>query len=77
MTLRIKYLGHYEMLRGARVEEIEVRGRARIKELLEERLGEALEWEQTIVLANGRPAKPEDEVGDGDTVSVMPFIGGG
>ena len=75
--LRIKYLGHYEMLRGRRVEEVEVDRPVTLRELLEERLGDALDWEQTIVLVNGRPAKPDEVVGDGDTVSVMPFIGGG
>ncbi len=75
--LRIKYLGHYEMLRGRRVEEVEVDRPVTLRELLEERLGEALDWDQTIVLVNGRPAKPDDVVGNGDIVSIMPFIGGG
>ena len=75
--IRIKYLGHFEMIRGMRIEEIDVDGSVRIRELLEDRLGNVLDWEQTIVLVNGRPAKPDDHVDDGDVISVMPFIGGG
>ena len=75
--LRAKYLGHYAMIRGMRVEEISLSAPTTIRSLLEERLGDALDWDQTIVLVKGRPVNPDYEVRDGDTVSVMPFMGGG
>ncbi len=75
--LRVKYLGHYSMVRGMRVEEISLDAPTTIRKLLEERLGDALDWDQTIVLVNGRPVSPDYKVKDGDVVSVMPFIGGG
>ena len=56
------------------VRSVEVRERRRVKELLEE-LG--LLHRHFVVLVDGRRAKLEDEIEEGQRVLVLPIIAGG
>lgn len=57
-----------------RVVEIPVKGRVKVRALLEE-LG--LNPEAAVVLRSGRPLTEDDEVSDGDQVDVVRVLSGG
>jgi len=70
-TLRYPYPG-YEHSQGL---EIEVSDEATVKDLLT--LLEISEWQKAVVTIEGRIAKAEDKMGEGDRVDVFQAIHGG
>lgn len=72
--IKVKYVGYLAGIAGVREEKIDAEN-ARIKELL--RLRGNVNWDEVIILVNGRPASPDTVVKSGDEVTVLPFTSGG
>ncbi len=72
--IKVKYVGYLASIAGVREEEINAEN-ARIKELL--RLKGNVNWDEVIILVNGRPASLDTKVKSGDEVTVLPFTSGG
>jgi len=72
--IKVKYVGYLASIAGVREEEINAED-ARIKELL--RLKGNVNWDEVIILVNGRPASLDTRVKSGDEVTVLPFTSGG
>ena len=73
-VVKVRYLGYLADMVGREV-EVEVDGPRRVRDVV--RIPEELEPDELIYLVNGRPARLDDEVKPGDTVTVMPHISGG
>jgi len=73
--VRVKYFGYLADYAGGREKVVEVEGRVPVREIIE--LPPDVTVEDVVILVNGRPAKPDTLVGDGDEVSVLPHISGG
>ncbi len=73
--VRIKYFGYLADYAGAPEVEVDAPEGARVRDVV--RLPPDVRLEDVVVLVNGRPASPNQELRDGDTVSVLPHISGG
>lgn len=75
MRVTVRYFGYLAEYAGRREKTLEVREGSRVKEVVT--LPPGVTLEDLVLLRNGRPASPDDELSDGDTVSVLPHISGG
>ena len=75
MKIRVRYFGYLADYAGGREVEVEAPEGARVADVV--KLPPDVSIEDVVVLVNGRPAKPEDRLREGDVVSVMPHISGG
>lgn len=75
MKITVRYFGYLADHAGGREKTIEVREGSKIKDVIV--LPPDLDIEEVVILKNGKPASPDDELNDGDTVSVLPHISGG
>ncbi len=71
----VKYFGYLADYAGGRERVVEVDGRVPVREVVV--LPPDVSIDDVVVLVNGKPARPDQEVGDGDEVSVLPHISGG
>jgi len=72
--VRVKYVGYLASLAGVREEEVDA-DNVRLGDIL--RLKGNVNWEEIIILVNGKPANLDTRVSDGDEVTVLPFTSGG
>jgi len=74
LAVTIKYFGWLSSEIAPEI-KVELKGKKRIREVI--RLPDETDIEDLILLRNGRTARPDDFVEDGDLISVMPHISGG
>ena len=73
--VKIRYYGYLAGEFNGEVEvEIPDEG-ATVEEVV--KLPSGLDIKDLVLLVNGKPAKPDTRVKPGDTIAVMPHIGGG
>lgn len=75
--VRIKLMGAFAHLAGARELEVKLDGKKTADELLKELIPRYDEFKDRIIMINGKPARGDAEVEDGDEVKVMPVLSGG
>ena len=75
MRVRVRYFGYLADYAGGRELVINVERGARIKDVIT--LPPDMNLDDVVILRNGRPARAEDIVEDGDVISVLPHISGG
>jgi len=73
--VRVKYFGYLADYAGAPEVEVDAPPGARVRDVV--KLPPDVSIDDVVVLVNGRPASPDQELGEGDTVSVLPHISGG
>ena len=75
MRITVKYFGYLVDYGGGREVVVEAPEGARVRDVV--RLPPDVSLEDLVILVNGRPARPDTILHDGDTVSVLPHISGG
>jgi sulfur carrier protein/molybdopterin synthase sulfur carrier subunit len=78
MSVRVVYLGYLSDLAGVREEEVVLPDprASPVRSVISPRvlsLGEGA----ILILVNGMPASPNSTVKPGDTIKVLPHVGGG
>ena len=73
--IRVKYLGFLPGVTGRAEEEVDAE-EATVREIVDPRVLEATGGD-LVVLVNGLPSSLDARVRDGDTVALLPHIGGG
>jgi len=73
--VRVKYFGYLADYAGGPEVEVEAPQGARVRDVV--KLPPGVDFEDVVILVNGKPAGPDQELGEGDTVSVLPHISGG
>jgi molybdopterin converting factor small subunit len=74
LAVTIKYFGWLSSEMAPET-TLDFKGGKRIRDIV--KLPEDVDIEELIILKNGKTAKPDDLVEDGDVISVMPHISGG
>ena len=74
---RIKLMGAFAHLAGARELVVKVDGKKTVDEILRELIPRYDEFHEKIIMINGHPARGDAEVTDGDEIKVMPVLSGG
>lgn len=75
MRVTVRYFGYLAEYAGGREKILEVGEGSRVRDVVT--LPPGVSLDDLVLLKNGRPAYPDDELSDGDTVSVLPHISGG
>lgn len=75
--VRIKLMGAFAHLAGARELEVKIDGKKKVDELLRELIPRYDEFKDKIIMINGKPARGDAEVEDTDEVKLMPVLSGG
>ncbi|AMQ19403.1 MoaD/ThiS family protein [Thermococcus peptonophilus] len=75
--VRIKLMGAFAHLAGARELEVKLDGKKKVDELLRELIPRYDEFKDKIIMINGKPARGDAEVEDTDEVKLMPVLSGG
>ncbi len=73
--IRVKYLGFLPDITGRLEDEVDAR-EAVVREIVDPRVLEVTGGD-LVVLVNGLPSSLDTKVRDGDTVALLPHIGGG
>jgi len=73
--IRVKYLGFFSEIAGGPEAEVDLE-EALVRDVVDRRVLEASGGD-LVVLVNGVPASLDSKVRSGDTVAVLPHIGGG
>lgn len=78
MSVRVIYYGYLSDLAGVRETLVSLKdGTAmRVRELIAEKVAKLGE-NSVVILVNDLPSKPDSLVKAGDTVKVLPHVGGG
>ncbi len=74
---RIKLMGAFAHLAGARELVVKVDGKKTVDEILRELIPRYDEFHEKIIMINGQPARGDAEVEDTDEIKVMPVLSGG
>lgn len=75
--VRVKLMGAFAHLAGARELEVKIDGKKKVDELLRELIPRYDEFKDKIIMINGKPARGDAEVEDTDELKVMPVLSGG
>lgn len=75
--VRVKLMGAFAHLAGARELEVKIEGKKKVDELLRELIPRYDEFKDKIIMINGKPARGDAEVEDTDEVKLMPVLSGG
>ncbi|MDP8003780.1 MAG: MoaD/ThiS family protein [Caldisphaera sp.] len=75
MRIKIKYLGYLTDLAGKQYDELEINGNKKVEDLIP--FLKKLRSDDYILIINGKGAKADTEVKDGDNIVVLPQTGGG
>ncbi|MEB3806128.1 MAG: MoaD/ThiS family protein [Desulfurococcales archaeon] len=75
MRVIVKYFGYLSEYAGGREQVVDAAEGSRIRDVI--KLPPDVSVEDLVILRNGRPAKPDEEVQEGDIISVLPHISGG
>ncbi len=75
--VRIRLMGAFAHLAGARELSVRIDGRKRVDEILREVIPRYDEFHDRIIMINGHPARGDAEVEDTDEIKVMPVLSGG
>jgi len=73
--VKVKYFGYLADYAGGPEVEVDAPPGARVRDVV--KLPPDVSIDDVVILVNGRPARPDQELRDGDTVSVLPHISGG
>ncbi len=75
MKITVKYFGYLADYGGGREVVVEAPEGARVRDVV--RLPPGISLEELVILVNGKPARPDTVLKNGDVVSVLPHISGG
>ncbi|ASI98486.1 MoaD/ThiS family protein [Thermococcus celer] len=75
--VRIKLMGAFAHLAKARELEIKIDAPKTADEILEEVIPRYREFHDRILLINGKPARGDAIIEEGDELKVMPVLSGG
>lgn len=75
--VRIRLMGAFAHLAGARDIEVKIDGKKTVDEILREVIPRYDEFHDKIIMINGHPARGDAEVEEGDEIKVMPVLSGG
>ena len=75
MKITVKYFGYLADYGGGREVVVEAPEGARVRDVV--RLPPGVSLEELVILVNGKPARPDTALKNGDVVSVLPHISGG
>ncbi|MDV3104538.1 MoaD/ThiS family protein [Thermococcus waiotapuensis] len=75
--VRIKLMGAFAHLAGARELNVKLEGRKTVDELLRGVIPRYDEFHDKVIMINGHPARGDAEVEETDEIKVMPVLSGG